>query len=35
MNHALVDSMPMRTLVSFGICTNEEVLDVLNQLMEL
>ena len=35
MNHALVDSMPMRTLVSFGICTKEEVLDVLNKLMEL
>lgn len=35
MNHALVDSMPMRSLVSFGICTKEEVLDVLNKLMEL
>ncbi len=33
--YALVDSMPMRTLVSFGICTKEEVLDVLKKLMEL
>ena len=33
--YALVDSMPMRTLVSFGICTKEEVLDVLDKLMEL
>lgn len=35
MNHALIDSMPMRTLVSFGICTKEEVLEVLDKLMEL
>lgn len=33
--YALIDSMPMRTLVSFGICTKEEVLDVLKKLMEL
>lgn len=32
MNNAMVASMPIRNVISFGICTKEEVLDGLNKI---
>lgn len=34
MNNAMVASMPVRNVVSFGLCSKEEVLDGLNKLIE-
>lgn len=34
MNNAMVASMPIRNVVSFGLCSKEEVLDGLNKLIE-
>lgn len=34
MNNAMVTSMPIRNVVSFGLCSKEEVLDGLNKLIE-
>lgn len=34
MNTAMVASMPVRNVISFGVCSKEEVLDGLNKLIE-
>ena len=34
MNNAMVVSMPIRNVVSFGLCSKEEVMEGLNKLIE-